>query len=122
MQTNLNDTECGSTASKRGQTINKGTGIIVRNEQTDDKSRCAIPKQETILVNEIAMAKIVVECLKQTDSQEAIRSMNIRDKFVHLKPVKCTCGQPNRIWHSKSKNTERKICGNRGKGWRFFMP
>jgi hypothetical protein len=70
MQTNLNNTEWGSTAIKRGPTINKGTGIIVRNEQTDDKFRRAIPKQETIPANEIVMAKIVVECLKQTDSQE----------------------------------------------------
>jgi hypothetical protein len=78
----------GSTASKRGQTNNKGTGIIVRNEQTDDKFQRAISEQETIPVNEITRAKIVVECLKQTDSQEVIRSKNIRDKAVHLKPVK----------------------------------
>jgi hypothetical protein len=34
------------------------------------------------------MGKIVMECLKQTDSQEVTISQNIRDKSVRLKLVK----------------------------------
>jgi hypothetical protein len=38
------------------------------------------------------MAKIVVECLNERDSQEAIRRKHIRDKSLDLKLVKMYLG------------------------------